>query len=217
MTASIKEALAAARQFVEHAPGSNAKATLVKIDAALASLSCGEARERIARIIDPNAGWGVKLDSDYLDLRQEQAKMEDEQRVALRKADTILATGCVPGEASIRADEREKCASDAFQAVTRVVISDDGDTVLADHRYWEGRWRDADRELSTLRARVREVVGPFAEIRQALELISANKPGDELLDERAIFQTWGLKDTPTSKQITLGHLRAARQLMEEVK
>lgn len=87
----------------------------------------------------------------------------------------------------------------------------------ADHRYWEGRWRDADRELSTLRARVREVVGPFAEIRQALELISANKPGDELLDERAIFQTWGLKDTPTSKQITLGHLRAARQLMEEVK
>lgn len=72
-------------------------------------------------------------------------------------------------------------------------------------------------ELSTLRARVREVVGPFAEIRQALELISANKPGDELLDERAIFQTWGLKDTPTSKQITLGHLRAARQLMEDLK
>lgn len=75
----------------------------------------------------------------------------------------------------------------------------------------------AESELSTLRARVREVVGPFAEIRQALELISANKPGDELLDERAIFQTWGLKDTPTSKQITLGHLRAASQLIEEVK
>ena len=34
----------------------------------------------------------------------------------------------------------------------------------ADHRYWEGRWRDADRELSTLRARVREVVGPFSRL-----------------------------------------------------
>lgn len=77
--------------------------------AALASLSCGEARERIARIIDPNAGWGVKLDSDYLDLRQEQAKMEDEQRVALRKADAILATGCVPNEDAI-SDKREKIA-----------------------------------------------------------------------------------------------------------
>ena len=78
-------------------------------------------------------------------------------------------------------------------------------------------WREERDKNATLRARVQEVVGPFAEIRQALELISANKPGDELLDERAIFQTWGLKDTPTSKQITLGHLRAARQLMEEVK
>lgn len=78
-------------------------------------------------------------------------------------------------------------------------------------------WREERDKRIALRARVREVVGPFAEIRQALELISANKPGDELLDERAIFQTWGLKDTPTSKQITLGHLRAARQLMEEVK
>ena len=56
-----------------------------------------------------------------------------------------------------------------------------------------------------------EVLRPFAEIREALELISANKPGDVLQDERAIFQTWGLKDTPTSRQITLGHLRAARQ------
>ena len=35
MTASIKEAFEAARQFVEHAPGSNAKATLSKIAAAI--------------------------------------------------------------------------------------------------------------------------------------------------------------------------------------
>lgn len=86
-----------------------------------------------------------------------------------------------------------------------------------EYRSIEDRARAAESELSTLRARVREVVWPFAEIRQALELISANKPGDELLDERAIFQTWGLKDTPTSKQITLGHLRAARQLNEDLK
>ena len=31
-----------------------------------------------------------------------------------------------------------------------------------------------------------EVLRPFAEIREALELISANKPGDVLQDERAI-------------------------------
>lgn len=113
MTASIKEALRIARGYVaddvkRKPSGYDPSSDLRVIDDAVASLSCGEARERIARIIDPNAGWGVKLDSDYLDLRQEQAKMEDEQRVALRKADAILATGCVPDEASIRADEREK-------------------------------------------------------------------------------------------------------------
>ena len=71
----------------------------------------------------------------------------------------------------------------------------------------ESRAEQAERAL----AEAVEVLRPFAEIREALELISANKPGDVLQDERAIFQTWGLKDTPTSRQITLGHLRAARQ------
>ena len=119
MTASIKEALEPfaciplsftddiddSATVFEYEGGAITLGDLRRVHTALSSLSCGEARERIARIIDPNAGWGVKLDSDYLDLRQEQAKMEDEQRVALRKADAILATGCVPDEASIRADQ----------------------------------------------------------------------------------------------------------------
>lgn len=75
----------------------------------------------------------------------------------------------------------------------------------------QSRAEQAERAL----AEAVEVLRPFAEIREALELISANKPGDVLLDERAIFQTWGLKDTPTSRQITLGHLRAARQFVKE--
>lgn len=84
---------------------------------------------------------------------------------------------------------------------------------------------DNDKEYEAMRSRAEqaeralaeavEVLRPFAEIREALELISANKPGDVLQDERAIFQTWGLKDTPTSRQITLGHLRAARQFVKE--
>lgn len=101
MTASIKGALAAARQFVEHAPGSNAKATLVKVDEALASLSCGEARERIARIIrramidNPTGGTSEERAA-------KRASIADEYATAYL-AD--LATGCVPDEASIRADQ----------------------------------------------------------------------------------------------------------------
>ena len=48
-------------------------------------------------------------------------------------AERILATGLVPDEAAVRADEREKCAQEAFTAVTHVVIPDDGNTTLADH------------------------------------------------------------------------------------
>ena len=39
----------------------------------------------------------------------------------------------LPNESAIRADEREKCAQEAFTAVTHVVIPDDGNTTLADH------------------------------------------------------------------------------------
>lgn len=70
----------------------------------------------------------------------------------------------------------------------------------ADHRYWEGRWRDADRELSTLRARVREVVGPFA----STDLLECKDCVD---NDGKHYQSQWLADA----------LRAARQLMEEVK
>ena len=77
----------------------------------------------------------------------------------------------------------------------------------ADHRYWEGRWRDADRELSTLRARVREVVGPFA---KAGELFAPRLPDeyDQCIYSPAAGDEYSLCGD---------HLRAARQLMEEVK
>lgn len=80
-------------------------------DTVLASLQGEDSVERVARIIDPNAGWGVKLDSEYLDLRHEQARIEDKQRVALTKARAILATGLVPDEAAIRAEQQ---SDDAF-------------------------------------------------------------------------------------------------------
>ena len=71
----------------------------------------------------------------------------------------------------------------------------------ADHRYWEGRWRDADRELSTLRARVREVVG------LGLDVISEERgwgtyprmEGSEIYTDADVFS------------------RAARQLNEDLK
>lgn len=59
----------------------------------------------------------------------------------------------------------------------------------------------AESELSTLRARVREVVGPFAE--QA----SKYDPDEGDSHEHAWYRL----------DLTIGHLRAARQLMEEVK
>lgn len=109
---SIKEALAAARQFVEHAPGSNAKATLVKIDAALAQLESADARERIA---DAIAGELVRQRGSGADLI---VGVRDDAECLVVKGDieilslatAILATDLVPDEAAIRADEREKCA-----------------------------------------------------------------------------------------------------------
>lgn len=72
------------------------------------------------------------------------------------------------------------------------------------------------RQIDSLSARLadaRRVIEPFAEMRVALDLIAADKPGEQLLDNRAVFQTWGLKGTPKAKQITLGHLRAARDFL----
>ncbi|BEV43988.1 hypothetical protein [Afipia carboxidovorans] len=97
MTASIKEALRIARGYVaddvkRKPSGYDPSSDLRVIDDAVASLSCGEARERIARIIDP----GVIIDGvEY--------QTPDRRNARNAKADAILATGCVPGEASIRA------------------------------------------------------------------------------------------------------------------
>lgn len=57
-----------------------------------------------------------------------------------------------------------------------------------------------------------EALEPFAAMWMALELIDAEKVGSDLLghEDRAIFQTWGKRDTPKSAQITLGDLRRAR-------
>lgn len=109
MTApSIREALEAALKYYdslerEHAPGE--AELLDRIQATLAAPP-QDVVEGIARIIDPkafdqklhaSAGWR----SSWITTRQSDA---------FAKAETILATGLVPDEASIRADERERCA-----------------------------------------------------------------------------------------------------------
>lgn len=57
--------------------------------------------------------------------------------------------------------------------------------------------------VESLRARVREVVGPFAGA--AADLDDADRDATDI---------W---EAPCAMQINVGHLRAARQLMEEVK
>lgn len=107
---SIKEALATAlpilREVALTDDDPRYKAAMQKVATALASLESGDARERIARIIDPKAfdqklhaseGWK----SSWVITRQSDA---------LAKADAILASGLAPNESAIRADERERCA-----------------------------------------------------------------------------------------------------------
>ena len=69
-----------------------------------------------------------------------------------------------------------------------------GDEILA-------RALAAESELSTLRARIREVVGPFGDLAQRYD------PDEGDGHEHA----WGRLD------LTIGHLRAARQLNEDLK
>lgn len=108
---SIKEALERIKRTAldakpEDVPKALAHIVRLCIDADRTTVESGGARERIARIIDPKAfdqklhaseGWR----SSWVTTRQSDA---------LAKADAILATGLVPDEAAIRADEREKCA-----------------------------------------------------------------------------------------------------------
>lgn len=86
-------------------------------DAALASLE-GDAVERVARIIDPHSfqAWQGLYDYSRKEGDEGLAKRCADHfhkagcDEALAKARAILATGLVPDEAAIRADEREKCA-----------------------------------------------------------------------------------------------------------
>lgn len=75
------------------------------------------ARERIARIIDPEA-WAV-MDS-YLEQTKRKYRGQNvgwpedqfKDKASLAKADAIIAAGLVRDEAAIRADEREWCAKE---------------------------------------------------------------------------------------------------------
>lgn len=80
-----------------------------------------------------------------------------------------------------------------------------GDEILA-------RALAAETELSTLRARVREVVGPFA----ALEATGwtgsyLSEPGHDGSDVSVLHHA------ASNTTVTRGHFRAARQLMEDLK
>ena len=74
---------------------------------------------------------------------------------------------------------------------------------IRDYAAMQARAAAAESELSTLRARVREVVGPFAE--------AAADICEQSNDDAHIWEA------PCAMNITRGHLRAARQLMEDLK
>jgi len=100
-----KEALEAARKCIWS--GGDSLATVAIIDEALAFLQGEDAVERVARIrliaskcFDPT---GFEIDGTPI-------YAVAEWKAAESTLDAILATGLVPDEAAIRADEREKCA-----------------------------------------------------------------------------------------------------------
>lgn len=61
---------------------------------------------------------------------------------------------------------------------------------------------------------VRAALEPFAKAWIALDDIAFRK-NDTLKMDRAIFQTWGLKGTIASAQITIGDLKLANDVLEE--
>lgn len=101
---SIKEALERIKRTAldtkpEDVPKALAHIVRLCIDAdrALAQLESDDARETIARIIKMVAFGGDRND--------------EPSPLCYKVASAILATGPVPDEAAIRADEREKCAN----------------------------------------------------------------------------------------------------------
>lgn len=100
MTASIKEVLERCRNYIasplrmsnDDDEKKRRDDIVMCADQALASLESGDARERIARIIHP-----VGFEENSMERVEVVAAYQKE---ALAKADAILATGLVPGEAS---------------------------------------------------------------------------------------------------------------------
>jgi len=110
-------------------------------------------------------------------------------------------------------DEAATALTEARAEIERLrgEIADTKDDFLRRHKDAVDRFErigQLESELSTLRARVREVVGPFAEQADGTRLCGA-----EFGDDWKPF----LHRSYTEVDITNGHLRAARQLMEEVK
>lgn len=142
-------------------------------------------------------GEPVAFGSDA-DIIDELAQALTEARASAahwRRAIEIIATiiGLPEPEANFASKVR-----DAFDELRSQLHDANGVAELAI------KHRDAaESELSALRARVREVVGPFAEA--AADLDDADKD---------VTDIW---EAPCAMQINVGHLRAARQLMEEVK
>ena len=81
-------------------------------DRALVSFE-GDAVEKVARIIDPHSFMDIPFTDDHVLLDMVEQSKND----ALHKARRILATGLVPDEAAIRADQRP--LGDLFNELVR--------------------------------------------------------------------------------------------------
>lgn len=111
-----KEALERAREALcSHFGPGRYRVNFPYIDEALASLQGEDAVERVAQAVT------TELEKMYKDgvpmcMREGETTWRtyyagfDLSMFSNRIVDAILATGCVPGEAAIRADERERCA-----------------------------------------------------------------------------------------------------------
>jgi hypothetical protein len=156
-------------------------------------------------------------------LERQAVNVENDGHVSAARAMREAATALTEARAEIERLQRAlffwmPCVDERLDPATRELAADDagllaGYSDTSDKPCWGDGMIDraiaAESELSTLRARVREVVGPFAEVagseafqsqtREWRDLVIAKPSGTRL----AFIQT--------------DSFRAARQLMEEVK
>ena len=105
---SIKEALERIKRTAldakpEDVPKALAHIVRLCIDADRTTVESGDARERIARII-------ASFDWPIASKDERERWIEENWQRHIPLADAILASGLVPNDAAIRADERERCA-----------------------------------------------------------------------------------------------------------